>query len=374
MRLRRARCLMCYWHEGSFVVHRFPGGTPLALHPAAAELLSAFEDWTDPATAAAQLDHLTADTVTTSVAALAEAGLLLAEHTPEADRDDRLAVRWRTWAPEASFFHYATADPDRYTSPQHPTGDQPTADPVDDDAAEHALFTGYPDAPRLLLPRRPADLRAPFDQVLYARRTCRDWTDQPVPLATLAGLLATVFGPVDYIDSGSSALLRRTSPAGGSRQELDAYLGVLNVDGVEPGFYHYNIRDHALELRSAGLTPADSVALCANQDWAGGAAFLVVLAAVLDRMTSKYHDARCYGVSLLNAGHLGQTFALTATALGLGPAQTGAFCDTPLAERCRLDNIGTIPLYVLAAGWPHPQPRHAPPPARLDTFANTTLI
>jgi SagB-type dehydrogenase family enzyme len=158
-----------------------------------------------------------------------------------------------------------------------------------------------------------------------------------------------------------------------SRQELDAYLGVLNVDGVEPGFYHYNIRDHALELRSAGLTAADTVALCANQDWAGGAAFLVVLAAILDRMSSKYRNARCYRVSLLNAAHLGQTFALTATALGLDPAQTGAFCDTPLAERCRLDNTGTIPLYVLATGWPHPQPRHAPPPARLDTFTTTTL-
>jgi hypothetical protein len=90
---------MCYWHEGSFVVHRFPGGTPLALHPAAAELLSVLEDWTDRATAAERLGHLTADTVTTSVAALAEAGLLLAEHTPDADRDVRLAARWRTGRP-----------------------------------------------------------------------------------------------------------------------------------------------------------------------------------------------------------------------------------------------------------------------------------
>ncbi|NGO67229.1 cupin domain-containing protein, partial [Streptomyces boncukensis] len=47
-------------------------------------------------------------------------------------------------------------------------------------------------------------------------------------------------------------------------------------------------------------------------------------------------------------------FALTATALGLGPAQTGAFRDTALAERCTLDNSGHTPMYVLAAGHPHP--------------------
>ncbi|MFI6056039.1 hypothetical protein ACIBCO_38960 [Streptomyces violascens] len=33
---------------------------------------------------------------------------------------------------------------------------------------------------------------------------------------------------------------------------------------------------------------------------------------------------RAYRVSHLNAGHLGQTFALTATTLGLGPFQSAA--------------------------------------------------
>ena len=190
--------------------------------------------------------------------------------------------------------------------------------------------------------------------MLYARRTHRDFTDDPVPLRTLATLLSTVFGPVDFIDSGSSALFRRTSPAGGARQELDAYLGILNVSGVDPGMYHYNLREHSLELLSPGFDRDEAVLLGANQEWVGGAAFLVVLAAVIDRMSSKYRIPRCYRVCLLNAGHLGQTFALTATALGL-------------------DNISRIPLYVLAAGVPHPSPTQAPPPATLNTFQATTL-
>ncbi|MEU4444173.1 SagB/ThcOx family dehydrogenase [Actinosynnema sp. NPDC050801] len=356
---------------------------PTALHPATAEVLAAFDDWVEPAKAAEALDHLTPDTVDEAVQVLLGAGALLAEGSDEADRDDRVATRWRTWAPEASFFHYATQDT-QYRELQEGEAELMNrrgtrVDTSEDtsvaaaDGPTHTMFTEYPDADRVMLPRVPVDLRVPYDRVLYARRTHRDFTDDPVPLPTLATLLSTAFGPVDYIDSGRGALFRRTSPAGGARQELDAYLGVLNVTGVEPGMYHYNLREHSLELLSPGLDRDEVTHLCTGQQWIGRAAFVVVLAAVIDRMSSKYEIPRCYRVSLLNAGHLGQTFALTATALGLGPAQTGAFRDTPVAERLGLDNIGHTPLYLLAAGVPRPDPRWAPPQATLAVFRDTAL-
>ncbi|WP_231905317.1 SagB/ThcOx family dehydrogenase [Saccharothrix espanaensis] len=355
-------------------MHPYPGGTPTALHPAAAEILAAFDTWVEPAKAAEGLDHLHPDTVAEAAQVLHEAGALVAEGTAEADRDGQVAHRWQSWSPEASFFHYATQDigtsDARLEDAVRPAG-QTAAEGTAATAADgpsHVLFTEYPDADRVLLPRPPAELTLPYGQVLYARRTHRDFTDDPVPLPTLALLLSTVFGPVDYIDSGKGALFRRTSPAGGSRQELDAYLGILNVTGLAPGMYHYNVREHSVELLSPGMDRDETARLGADQDWFGNVAFFVVLAAVIDRMSSKYGSPRCYRVSLLNAGHLGQTFALTATALGLGPAQTGAFSDTPLADRLGLDNIGHTPLYVLAAGIPHPDPQLAAPQATLDTF------
>ncbi|MFH8750705.1 SagB/ThcOx family dehydrogenase [Streptomyces rimosus] len=368
MRLRRSRCLTCYWHQGMFVVHPYPHGTPTSLHPVAAEILSAFEDWTTPDEAAKPLDHLAPETIAEAVSALADAGALLAEDGPSAARDQDIARHWAAWSPEASFFHYATQND--YVDSGINTGD---TDIARETAAMPPLFTGHPDAERLLLPRRRADLSTAYEKVLYDRRTHRDFTSVPVSLDTLATLLSTVFGPVDFIDSGHGAVFRRTSPSGGSRQELDAYLGALNVAGVAPGWYHYNSLQHSLELRSEGLTPDEAAHLCADQGWAGNAAFLVVLAARLERMSVKYSTPRCYRVCLLNAGHLGQTFALTATALGLGPAQTGAFVDTLLAERCTLDNTGHTPLYVLAAGHPHPEPHEAPQAATLGTFTETPL-
>jgi SagB-type dehydrogenase family enzyme len=378
MRLRRRRCLMCYWHDGVFVAHGYPHLSPTVLHPVAAEILSAFDDWIEPGKVVEILDGFEPESVEQAVMVLRGDGLLLEEGGIEADEDERIARQWGPWAPEASLYHYSTQD-------EHYTRIDPFAerlDPAARDEAEpklagengtHTLFTCYPDAGRLLLPRTPARLSEPFDRVLYRRRTHRDFTDEPVPLETLSTLLAVVFGPVDFIDSGRSALMRRTSAAGGSRQELDAYLGIRNVASVPAGIYHYNILEHSLELLSEGLTRDRVVELCGMQEWAGGTAFLVVLSAVIDRMLSKYRSPRSYRVCLLNAGHLGQTFALTATALGLGPFQTVAFGDSAVAEAFGLDNVGHTPMYILAAGRPAHEQTMAPPPAELDTFRRTTL-
>jgi len=376
LRLRRSRCLTCYWHDSTFVVHPHPHGTPTALHPAAAEILAAFEEWSTPDEAAEHLGHLTPDTVEEAVRTLVRSGALLARGSAAAQRDEEIAGQWGAWMPEASFFHYATQDV--YDPPRaegRPDGGaQGTGAAALAEAPPPPLFTGYPEAPRLLLPRRPARLGAPFEQGLYDRRTHRDFTGAPVPVETLSALLATVFGPVDFIDCGRGALYRRTSPQGGSRQEIDAYVGVLEVSGLSAGWYHYDGLQHALELLSEGLTPAEAAHLCADQPWAARPAFLVVLAARLERMSVKYPTPRAYRVCLLDAGHLGQTFALTATALGLGPAQTGAFRDSAIAGRCGLDNTGHTPLYVLAAGHPAPAPQDAPPSAGLPAFGSTALL
>jgi SagB-type dehydrogenase family enzyme len=366
--LRRRRCLVCYWHDELFVAHPYPSGQPVVLHPASAEILTAFDDWQLPATAREQLPALDAESFDNAVATLCQHGLLLTEGTDEARLDERIADRWGPWAPEAPFFHFATAAMG-YPPPEGTEADTEAA--VD---RNHVLFTEFPDADRLLLPRAPGRLDVPYGRVLYGRRTCRDFAPDPVPLDLLSTLLVTVFGPVDYIFSGRSALFRRTSAAGGSRQELDGYIGVRNVTGVTPGLYHYNVREHSLELMAEGLTGAQVAQLCSGQEWASEAAFFVVLVAEIDRMLSKYLIPRCYRVSLLNAGHLGQTFALTATALGLGPFQTGAFDDFGVVSAFGLDCASQAPLYILGAGYPSQAPVMAPPAATVDIFRRSTIV
>ncbi|MEU9482394.1 hypothetical protein AB0D83_01750 [Streptomyces decoyicus] len=52
-------------------------------------------------------------------------------------------------------------------------------------------------------------------------------------------------------------------PAG---ERVDAYLATPNVTGVPAGLFHYNAREHSLELLGEGFTHAEAGALCAHRE------------------------------------------------------------------------------------------------------------
>lgn len=55
---------------------------------------------------------------------------------------------------------------------------------------------------------------------------------------------------------------------------------------------------------------------------------------------------------MYDAGHYGQTFALAATALGLGPFQTVAFADSEVERFLGVDPDEEFAVYLLSAGVP----------------------
>ncbi|PSK97776.1 SagB-type dehydrogenase family enzyme [Murinocardiopsis flavida] len=345
MRLRRARTTACFWRDGRFAVTNYLTGDTVRIDPAAAAVLTAFDGWTTVEDAAERLGHDPADLAKTADA-LCECALLFTEDDPRAAADDAVAEQWRHWAPAGPLLHFGTrnlpfAAPEEQRRLRAEVGADQRA----------PMFKSYPDADRILLPRRPLSTGEAFDSVLYRRRTHRAFAPGPVPRVSFATLLAAVFGPSDFVDSpGFGAMMLRTSAAGGARQEIEAYVAVLDVADVPAGFYHYNPREHALELLTEGADRAGLNALCAGQEGVSGAGFAVFLTGVIGRMSAKYRTARAYRVMLMNAGHLGQTFALTATALGLGPFQTAAFDDAAVEAALGVDGVSETALYVLAAG------------------------
>ncbi|MFE6689176.1 SagB family peptide dehydrogenase [Streptomyces sp. NPDC057743] len=363
MQLRRAHNLVCYWLDGSFVIQNYLSGTQLALAPGAAEILAAFTDWTSEDDAVAAFPDYDPESCRTAVRQLHDFGFLVAED--EGDRDGRLAEHWGTWSPEAAALHFSSKHAE-YTE---------SAEINDEFRAgkRSALFKNYPAADRILLPRVPPDLDAPFVRTLYGRRTHRSFHPAAVPLQQFAQLLAMVFGPSEFLNGQDfGALMKRTSAAGGSRHELEAYLGVFAVEGIAPGLYHYNVLEHSLELLDPHFTRERATHLCCDQSAVGDAAVSVFLTGVVERMSSKYRAPRAYRVMLTNVGHLGQTFALTATALGLGPFQTLAFRDAELEDALGVDGITETALYVLAAGLPDTS-QQSDYAAELDAFQRALL-
>jgi hypothetical protein len=67
---------------------------------------------------------------------------------------------------------------------------------------------------------------------------------------------------------------------------------------------------------------------------------------------------RAYRIVTLETGHLGQTFCLVATWLGLAPFTTAACRDTAIERALGIDRIEESLLYLAGVGLP------AAPPAR----------
>jgi putative peptide maturation dehydrogenase len=198
--------------------------------------------------------------------------------------------------------------------------------------------------------------------VLLRRRTTRSF-DRSAPLAQwqLAIALRYVFGYHGYVPLlGQVTTLKRTSPSAGGFHAIEAYPLILAVDGLDPGLYHYNAAEHALEL----LVPlgvdearAAATAFVCGQTYFGDAHVLLVLAARFERAFWKYRNhQKALTALMMDAAHLSQTLYLVATELGLGAFVTAAINNADIEERLGIDGYREGVLAVCGFGTPAAEP------------------
>jgi hypothetical protein len=156
-----------------------------------------------------------------------------------------------------------------------------------------------------------------------------------VSMPVLSSLLAAAFG------SGRV-------PRPGARRPLEAHLGIRDVEAVTPGWYHYDVHRHKLDLTAEGCTGDEIIALCHGHEWAGRAAFVVAVTVPGDGRPAQ----RSRRVHPLDAARLGQGFALAATALGLVAFQPAAFRHAALADRLGLHGVSRTPVHLMGVCLP----------------------
>jgi putative peptide maturation dehydrogenase len=194
--------------------------------------------------------------------------------------------------------------------------------------------------------------------VLLRRRTTRSF-DRSAPLAQweLAVVLRYVFGYHGYLPLlGQVTTLKRTSPSAGGFHPIEAYPLIMAVDELDPGLYHYNAAEHALELLAPlGVEEARAAAnaFVCGQTYFGDAHVVVVLAARFDRAFWKYRNHRkALTALMMDAAHLSQTLYLVATELGLGAFVTAAVNNVDIEERLGIDGYREGVLAVCGFGRP----------------------
>jgi len=248
------------------------------------------------------------------------------------------------WQPEAAIFHFGTRDS------SYP--DNPFA-PLRQLRAKGRVHP--PPPPTKTMKGRRIDLPTPEElnglpHTLKERRTWRRFADRPLTQSQIATLLQLTWGVQRWATIPNGRIVFKTSPSGGARHPTEAYLIALDVKGLRRGVYHYAAADHQLVDLRRSVSRRLVTRLLANQHYFGEAGALVVMSAVFARTMWKYNHSRAYRAILTEAGHLGQTFCLVATALDLAPFTTMAFRDSELERLIGIDGITEAAMYVVGVG------------------------
>ena len=174
---------------------------------------------------------------------------------------------------------------------------------------------------------------APFARVQNARRSIREFAAQPLAARELGDFLfrvgrVTASWTSEVEGPGGSVTLdfaARPFPAAGALYELDFYVAVRACDGLAPGLYYYDGRNHRLGLVRE---TTDEVKLLLDEAAAStgidprSLQVLVILAARFERMAWKY-ESIAYSLLLKDVGVVFQTMYLAATAMSLAPCAVG---------------------------------------------------
>jgi SagB-type dehydrogenase family enzyme len=345
--LRRANALLARWQDGLLIIENYLTGRLSRVSPEIAVIVARVEG-------ELQYDELRrrfigipdADALTHQLLA---ADVLLTVGSDTETRDRQMILSWAAWGDPARYFHFSTA------RTVFPTDLAKEGRELAELAKREPPPPPYLDrfGPTQTLPEPWHGLRGDFAKVLQARRTHRRFTGEPITSQQFATVLGCTFGRTATMwDPALGRYVLKTSPSGGARHPVEAYPIVLAVDDVPPGIYHYSVRQHGLTMIDEGWFSEESVEICANQPWVQQAAAVVVLTGVVERSAWKYRQAHAYRVLLLDVGHLGQTFQLVCTALGLGPFTSAALHSAQAIALLRIDGIGEVPLCALTVGLP----------------------
>jgi len=195
------------------------------------------------------------------------------------------------------------------------------------------------------LPKPREEEGLPLWTVIKKRRSQRDFTGKPIPLADLSQLLWATQG----ITQRAFNCAFRTCPSAGALYPIETYLNVNNVEGLVPGVYHFYGPENLLEILAQGSYGEELAEAALGQDMARTASVVFIWTAVIQRCKWKYKE-RGYRYIYLDGGHIGQNLYLAATALDLGCCTIGALYDDEVNRLIGLGGTEETVIYMGAVG------------------------
>lgn len=357
LKMRRSQNIVMYFHRGNLIVENYLARRTFRVDTDSIILLRFFSTWKTASEASRNLREYTRDSIFDSVQNMKDAGLLVTKDSDEDESERKFGEEW-LWPTASRYYHFSTKIDDPHN----------TLEEIKQYYEKHLrgrkqppIYKNYPKQPKVRLAKGSV-LEAPFFGTLRKRRSTRELSGKPITFDDLSKLIYYAWGRISFYKTHEfGELLHKTSPSAGARHPIETYAIVNGVNGLERGIYHYSVRDHSLELLKTGDFRERCVALTAGHSWTRNASVLFVMTALVARTAWKYRVPRAYRAFLLDAGHLSQTFLLSATALGLGAFCIGVVSDKLIEEELNLDGISETAIFVVGVGQPLEGPKRARP-------------
>ncbi len=213
-----------------------------------------------------------------------------------------------------------------------------------------ALYKTYPDSRRVMLlpPEEFGDFQChDFQHLLWNRKSVRKFSEKPLDIGELSVLLWASTG----IHRENRGRDFRTVPSAGAQFPIETYIVVHDVTGLDRGVYHYNIKDHCLELLREGDFRENIIAANLGQKMSGYCPVIFVWTAIFARTCWRYGE-RGFRYIYLDAGHQGHALALAAHSLDMATTQIGAYLDDEVNKVIGVDGEQESTVYQSVVGYP----------------------
>jgi SagB-type dehydrogenase family enzyme len=367
MRVRRSPHLIAYWRSGGLVATNYATRHTAPVDPFVCEILDTCETWTSVRQLRGRLDVPPDAPLQSLLDRLVDLHLLEQDGRAPDPRVSAMSALG-PWNPEAGFFHTASRDVAFATTRQAARRARLLAKrwPMPE------VVKRYRAAKIVELPKPRAD--GEFPTVLRTRRTWRRFSSKPIARNDLATLLSLTSGVQQWVSSRPRDLALKTSPSGGARHSIETYVVIRDVEGLRPGIYHYAPDRHALEKIRGPVSVKRMREYLPNSGYFAAGSAMVFFTTIFERILWRYPYSRAYRAALVEAGHLCQTFCLTATWLGLAPYCVMGLADSIIEQDLGIDGISESVLYCAGVGRPPAGSEWAPlPKGTLKVRRNTRL-
>lgn len=174
-----------------------------------------------------------------------------------------------------------------------------------------------------------------LEECIYERESVRNYKDKIIELEKISQILWATQGKKGE---------KRTVPSAGATYPLEIYVTLK-----DKGFFHYDIKKHALELITEEDLSKKLAGASLNQYFIAEAYLNVIICAVFSRTTWRYGQ-RGVRYVFIEVGHCAQNVHLQAVALGLASVPIGAFEDDKVIKVLDLPKK-MEPLYIIPIGY-----------------------